>query len=97
MEPSHVAVACPWVPMEMQVLQLRHGCYQPGGQRGQPVVRQIEVPQSGDVEMAHQSEGGESCWVKLLNPVAFQLQHPQRGEALEGVRVDELQVVVVQV
>lgn len=47
--------------------------------------------------MAHQSEGGESRWVKLLNPVAFQLQHPQRGEALEGVRVDELQVVVVQV
>lgn len=44
MEPSHVAVASPWVPMEMQVLQLRHGCYQPGGQRGQPVVRQIEVP-----------------------------------------------------
>lgn len=47
--------------------------------------------------MVHQSEGGEGGWVQLLKPVAFQLQQPQRGEALEGIWVDELQSVVVQV
>lgn len=83
--------------MQEQILQLGHGRHQAGGQRRQPIVRQVEVPQRGDVEVAHDGEGGEGGRVELLEPVALQLQQPQRGEALEGVRVEELQAVVIQV
>ena len=47
------------------------------------------------MELAHESEGGECCWMQLLELVAFQLQQSQGGETLEGIRVDKLQSIVV--
>lgn len=49
------------------------------------------------MEASQQREGGEGSRVQLLEPVALQLQQAQGGEALEGIWVDELQVVVIQV
>lgn len=73
LEPPHVAVARPRVPVEVQVLQLRHGGHEARRQRRQLIVRQVEVLQGGKVEVAQQREGGEGCRVQLLKPVALQL------------------------
>lgn len=51
----------------------------------------------GHVELIHDGKGGESGRVQLLQLVAFQLQQSQGGETLESIRVDELQLIVVQV
>lgn len=49
------------------------------------------------MEVAQQCEGDKGRRVQLLKPVALKREQPQGGEAVEGVRVDELQVVVIQV
>lgn len=43
LKPLHVAVACPRVPVEMQVLQLRHCGHEARRKRRQLIVRQVEV------------------------------------------------------
>lgn len=73
LKPPHVAVARPRVPMEVQVLQLRHGGHEARRQRRKLIVGQVEVLQGGKVEVAQQREGGEGCRVQLLKPVALQL------------------------
>lgn len=42
------------------------------------------------MEVAQQCESDKGGWVQLLKPVALKLEQPQGGEAVEGVRVDEL-------
>ena len=96
-DPVHPAVTSPWVPLQLEGLQLRRTPKRGRSQLCEVVLRQVEVAQGGDGEVAQKGEGGEGVRVEAAEPVPLQLQDAQGGEALEGVRVEVGQVVVVEV
>lgn len=83
--------------MQCERLQVWRPLQDRGGKAAQGVVSKVEMAQGGEGEVSQQGEGAESVWVELLKPVALQLDEPEPRQALEGVRVDAFQAVVVQV